>query len=57
VKNGSAINGVWMELEGWDFPEAAYSASLCQFHLIRLPRQNCKGWQYPQLGLQLPSLR
>ena len=22
VKNGSAINGVWMELEGWDFPEA-----------------------------------
>jgi len=21
----------WMELEGWDFPEAAYIASLCQF--------------------------
>ncbi len=46
-----------MELEGWDFPEAAYIASLCQFQLISLPRQYGRGWQYPQLGLPSTSAR
>ncbi len=46
-----------MELEGWDFPEAAYIASLCQFQLISLPSQYGKGWQYPQLGLPSTSAR
>jgi len=46
-----------MELEGWDFPEAAYIASLCQFQLISLARQYGRGWQYPQCGLPSTSAR
>jgi len=46
-----------MELEGWDFPAAAYIASLCQFQLISLPSHYGRGWQYPQLGLPSTSAR
>jgi hypothetical protein len=46
-----------MELEGWDFPVAAYIASLCQFQLISLPSHYGRGWLYPQLGLPSTSAR
>ena len=34
VKNGYAFNSLWMKLGGWDFPEAAYVASLGHLKLF-----------------------
>jgi hypothetical protein len=56
LKDGFMFDSGWIKLWGWDFPEAAYIASLANSKRY-ICSHDCKGWQHPQLGLPQASVR